>query len=102
MQITPCFLRSVPQWHHSARFAEHHQHVADHTYLQARVDVAGHDETPLLKAWGSLMGYRQPRPDELLDACKFSMLQLPGTPYLVKSLSHDTLCQVRCTCFVEQ
>ena len=49
---------------------------------------------PGLKPWGSLMDYRPPSPAQLLEACKAPMLQLPGTPYLIKQLSEKSLTQV--------
>lgn len=47
-----------------------------------------------VKPWGCLVGYNAPSPAQLLEACRTPMLQLPGTPYLVKQLSHDTLTKV--------
>lgn len=51
-----------------------------------------------LKPWGSLLGYKMPSSAELLEACKTAMLQLPGTPYLIKKLSPDTLTKVGSNC----
>ena len=51
---------------------------------------------PGLNSWGSLVGYRPPSPGALLEACKSPMLQLPGTPYLMKHLSSETLTKVTC------
>ncbi len=48
-----------------------------------------------LKPWGSLAGYVMPSPAQLLEACRTSMLQLPGTPYLIKQLSADSVVKVR-------
>ena len=50
--------------------------------------------TPAVKPWGCLVGYKAPSPAQLLEACRTPMLQLPGTPYLFKQLSHDTLTKV--------
>lgn len=47
------------------------------------------------KPWGSLVGYTMPSPAQLLQACRTSMLQLPGTPYLIKQLSADSIVKVR-------
>ncbi|DBB07124.1 TPA: hypothetical protein ACH3X1_011698 [Trebouxia sp. C0004] len=48
-----------------------------------------------LKPWGSLVGYAMPSPAQLLEACRTSMLQLPGTPYLIKQLSADSVVKVK-------
>ncbi|KAA6429590.1 MAG: hypothetical protein FRX49_00025, partial [Trebouxia sp. A1-2] len=47
------------------------------------------------KPWGSLVGYTMPSPAQLLQACRTSMLQLPGTPYLIKQLSADSIVKVK-------
>ena len=69
-----------------------------HTDLSQEMCILGfagaNQQPPVTKAWGSLMSYQVPQPAELLQACKLPMLQLPGTPYLIKSLAKDTLCQV--------
>lgn len=46
------------------------------------------------KPWGTLVGYRMALSAQLLDACRVPMLQLPGTCYLIKELSHESLTQV--------
>ena len=48
-----------------------------------------------LKPWGSFVGYAMPSPAKLLEACRTSMLQLPGTPYLIKQLSADSVMKVQ-------
>ncbi len=48
-----------------------------------------------LKPWGSSVGYAMPSPAQLLEACRTSMLQLPGTPYLIKQLSTGSVVKVR-------
>ncbi|KAL0045181.1 hypothetical protein WJX82_011267 [Trebouxia sp. C0006] len=48
-----------------------------------------------LKPWGSLVGYAMPSPAQLLEACRTSMLQLPGTPYLIKQLSTGNIVKVK-------
>ena len=49
---------------------------------------------PGIKPWGILMGYKVPLPAALLEACKCPMLQLPGTPYLMKQLTTETITKV--------
>ena len=46
------------------------------------------------KPWGITMGYKMALPAQLLEACKMPMVQLPGTCYLIKQLSRQSLTQV--------
>lgn len=47
------------------------------------------------KPWGILMGYKVALPAQLVQACKLPMVQLPGTCYLIKQLSPESLTKVR-------
>ena len=49
---------------------------------------------PGREPWGSVVGYSPASPGALLEACKSPLLQLPGTPYLMKQLSPETLTKV--------
>ena len=46
------------------------------------------------KPWGITVGYKVALPTQLLDACKMPMVQLPGTCYLIKQLSAQSLVKV--------
>lgn len=46
------------------------------------------------KPWGMTMGYKMALPAQLLEACKMPMVQLPGTCYLIKQLSRQSLTKV--------
>jgi len=92
-------------------------HQVEHTLLQAGVtciimpalplpegpspeaplpdQAAPHVTASGLKPWGSLVGYAMPSPAQLLEACRTSMLQLPGTPYLIKQLLAESIVKVR-------
>ena len=46
------------------------------------------------KPWGTNVGYKVALPAQLLSACKMPMVQLPGTCYLIKQLSEQSLPKV--------
>lgn len=46
------------------------------------------------KPWGTLVGYKVALPAQLLHACQMPMVQLPGTCYLIKQLSLESLTKV--------
>ena len=46
------------------------------------------------KPWGMTVGYKVALPTQLLEACKMPMVQLPGTCYLIKQLSMQSLTNV--------
>lgn len=46
------------------------------------------------KPWGTLVGYKVTLPAQLLQACQMPMVQLPGTCYVIKHLSLESLTQV--------
>lgn len=47
------------------------------------------------KPWGTLVGYKVTLPAQLLQACQMPMVQLPGTCYVIKHLSLESLTQVK-------